>query len=368
MRPVSARFNTAVAASHRIATEVTVLRDGEAILELDTVVDGSVTLDITAQTRGRLDLTVADPTGSLTPTDPSDPLAPYGNELQVRRGIHYSNGDVELVGLGIYRIDTVNVTDTAAGLGLRIAGGDRSVRVIDARFEDPYQVTAATNYATAIQNVIAAGVPGLTYALTATTLTAPLLTANEGDDRWKFAQDMAASLGHVLYFDGDGICTSRPIAATGSTAPAAQLVEGEGGLLLDAERSWGRESTYNRVIATGENTGGGAPVRGTATDTTPTSPTYYYGPFGRVPRFYASPFLTTTAQANDAAAGILARELGTTQRVSFGTVTNPALEPNDVARITRARAGIDEDHVIDALTIGLGPASAMTGRSRAVTS
>ncbi len=64
--------------------------------------------------------------------------------------------------------------------------------------------------------------------------------------------------------------------------------------------------------------------------------------------------------------GILARELGTTQTVDFGTVTNPALEPNDVARVTRLRAGIDEDHIIDALTIGLDAAAAMTGRTRAI--
>lgn len=366
MRTVTARFAATVNGSHQIATRVRVLEAGEPVHTIDATVDGTVTLDITAATRGRMDLTIAG--GELVPTDATDLLAPYGNEIQVERGIRFPDSSVEYVSLGVFRIDQTSVTDPGTGIQIRVSGGDRSVRVIDARFEEPYQVAAGDNYADAIEAVIGAGDPSVTFDLTTTTRVTPQLLANEGDDRWKFAQDMAASLGHILYFDGNGVCVSQPISQTGGTAPDLQLVEGAGGLLVSADREWGRESMFNRVIATGENTGEGEPVRGVATDDNPLSPTYYYGPFGKVPRFYASPFITTEAQAEDAAAGILARELGSTQRVSFGTVTNPALEPNDVVQITRVAAGIDEQHVIDAVTIPLSAATAMTGRSRAVVS
>ena len=363
MRTVSSAFLERIAASHKVAVEITILELGEEIATIATGISGSVTLDSTAATRGRMDVTIAG--ADLVPFTASDPLAPYGREIQIKRGIEH-NGGRELVSLGIFRIDRTQISESSDGLQIRVSGGDRSVRVIDARFEEPYQVAAGTNYATAIEELVAVADASIQFDLTATTRTTPLLTANEGDDRWKLAQDMAGSLGHLLYFDGDGVCVSRPISSTGATAPAAQLVEGDGGLLLTADRVWTRKSTFNRVIATGENTGNGTPVRGVATDDNPLSPTYYYGPFGKVPRFYASPFITTTGQAEDAAAGFLARELGTTQTVDFGTVTNPALEPNDVARVTRLRAGIDEDHIIDALTIGLDAAAAMTGRTRAV--
>ncbi len=49
---------------------------------------------------------------------------------------------------------------------------------------------------------------------------------------------------------------------------------------------------------------------------------------------------------------MLARQLGTTQQVSFGTIVDAKREPGDIVRITRL-GGIDEDHVIDSLTIPL---------------
>ena len=119
------------------------------------------------------------------------------------------------------------------------------------------------------------------------------------------------------------------------------------------------------MIVTGDNTGDGPPVRGVATDSNPESPTYYLGSFGKVPRFYASSFIRTDEQAQQAAQLILDRELGTTQRVTFGSVVDPTLEPGDVARITRAALGIDEDHVVDTLTIPLEASVAASGATRA---
>lgn len=367
MRSTSTRFQAALKTGHKIAVQIQVLTNGTVVKTVTSGVDGSVTLDINAAVRGRFDLTVVDDgTLGLVPTSRSSWLAPYGNEIKISRGIEFPDGTSELVSLGVFRIDRVDVDDNSGGMTIKVSGQDRAARIADARFEDPYQVAAGTNVNTAIQNVVTAAYPSATFALAATSATTPLVTAKEQDDRWKFAQDLAASVGCVLFFDGDGVCRSQPIAQLGATAPAAQLVEGDGGLLLSASAAWSRQGAYNAVIATGENTGNGTPVRGVARDLTPTSATYYYGPFGQVPRWYSSPFLTTAGQAADAASGILARELGGTRQVQFGTVCNPALEPNDIVRITRTRAGIDEDHVIDQITIPLSAASAISGSTRAV--
>lgn len=360
MRPVSAAFLTAVAESHTVIARADLLTDGAVAATLSPTA-GAVTLDQTAASRGRCDLTLIDEDGTLVPTDPSDALTPYGNELQVYRGVLLPTGE-ELVSLGVFRIDQVSIEDGDQGVTLQVSGLDRSGRIIDARFEDPYQVAAGTNYATAIAAVLQAGWPEIPLDLTTTSKTTPQIVANEGDDRWKFAQDLAAAIGHALYFDGDGTCVTRPVAGAGGAT--LTLAEGEGGVLITAGRSWNRQGTFNRVIATGENTGD-TPARGVATDENTASPTYYHGPFGRVPRFYASPFITTDAQAADAAAAILARELGTTQQVNFGALVNPALEPGDVVQITRQASGIDETHVVDGLTIPLTTTETMTGRTRA---
>lgn len=366
MRPSSSRFAEAIRRSHRIATEVEVLTEGEVRKTITTAVGGSVTLDAKAQTRGRLDLQLTeDVADSLIPTRATDLLAPYGNELRVSRGIQFPDGTRELIRLGVYRIESPRPRSSAQGLELHVAGYDRSKRISDARFEAPFQIEQGENYADAILRVLQDAWPEMPYSFASTTLTTPQLFAEEQGDRWAFAQEMATSIGMSLYFDGDGVCQLRP-AGSSSSSPVVRLTEGEGGVLLEAERDWTREGTYNRVIATGENTGEDAPARGVATDDNPLSPTYYYGPFGKVPRFYVSQFITTDAQALDAAHAILNSELGTTQQVSFGALVDPRLEPDDVVQITRDALELDEIHVIDSLTIPLDVAGAMTGRTRAV--
>jgi hypothetical protein len=300
----------------------------------------------------------------LVPTSAYHPLAPYGNEFRVSRGVLLPGGP-ELVPVGIFRIDNVNVDDDPGSLSLQLAGQDRSARVADAKFEEPYQIAAGTPVGLAIRETIDLGVSGFSYDFALVSATTPLLNAEEGGDRWAFCQEMAKAIGMTLYFDARGWCVLRPITQPAGDV-AAELVEGVGGLLLKAGSQWARAGAFNRVIATGENTGQGAPVRGVATDDNPLSPTYYYGPFGKVPMFYNSPLITSNDQAAAAAQGLLVKQLGTTQSINFGAIVNPTLEPNDVLAIARARVGVDERHIVDQLTIPLTAEQPMTGRTRAI--
>lgn len=365
MRPVSSRWD--VSASHKIVSRATLI-DGDTETVLSGVVEGSVTLDAGAATRGRCDVTIVDDgTIDLVPDSASDPFAPYGNEIRLERGLRYPDGDEEYISLGIFRIDESVASDSGDGVQVRVSGLDRSARIIDARFEEAYTIPAGTSYTAAILSLLQAAYPGAYYDFASSSLTTPSLFGETGGDRWALAQSMATSMGMELYFAGDGACVLRPIPSAVAGQPVAELVDGDGGILVSADNRWTRQGAYNRVIATGENTGEGvAPVRGVATDDNPLSPTYYYGPFGRVPAFYVSEFLTTNAQAADAAAGELARQLGTSRQISFGSVVNPALEPSDVISVRRSSLDIDEEHVIDTLTIPLGADAAMSGTTRAV--
>lgn len=363
MRPVTARFTDAISQSHRIALAVEIFSSGSVIDTITSVTAGTITLDATAAIRGRLDITIVDDgTLDLVPALAADALAPYGNELRVSRGIRYPDGTTELIGLGVFRINETNIADTADALTIQISGQDRSARIADARFEDPADIAQGTNIATQILNLVQVAYPDVTYNFSTTTHLTGHMTVEEGADRWDLCQQFAANAAMQLYFDGDGTLILSPV---GQGVTVATLAEGASGLLLSSGRRWTREGTYNRVIATGENTGVGVPVRGVATDNNTLSPTYYLGPFGKVPRFFVSQFLQTTAQAQDTADAMLLKELGTTQSVNFGSLVLPHLEPNDVVRITRSRAAIDEDHVIDSLTIPLTADQAMSGTTRA---
>ena len=365
MRSASPALREALTRSHQVATRVEILDAGAVEMTIDTVIDGAVTLDQTAAIRGRADLTLVDDGElGLVPTSAYHPLAPYGNEFRVSRGVLLPTGP-ELVPVGIFRIDNVNVDDDPGALTLQLAGQDRSARVADAKFEEPYQVAAGTNVAVAIRDTIQLGVQGLSFDFADVDAVTPLLNAEEGGDRWAFCQEMAKTVGMTpLLRCAAVVCSASDHRAR--RRRRRELVEGEGGVLLKAGSQWARAGAFNRVIATGENTGEAAPVRGVATDDNPLSPTYYYGPFGPVPYFYKSQLITSDDQAAAAARGLLAKQLGTTQSINFGAIVNPTLEPNDVLAITRARAGIDERHIVDQLTIPLTAEQPMTGRTRAI--
>lgn len=363
MRPVSDAFKAAITQSHRMAVLVEVLQDSTVIRTLDTVTGGTVTLDAKAQSRGRVDLTLVDDgTLSLVPTTAASTLAPYGRELRVSRGIRYPDNSLELVRLGVFRFDETTISESPGSLEIQVAGPDRSDRISTARFEAPFQIASGTNVATAILAIITPAYPDVVTDFVTTAVTTPDIFVEEEGDRWELALKLARDAGLRLYFNGDGTLV-LDVDSTGQ--PVITLAEGTTGVLLSGGRRWTSQGAFNRVIATGENTGVGTPVRGVATDLNPLSPTYYNGPFGPRPKFYRSQFIVTATQAQDAANAMLARELGTTQTVNFGTLVLPHLEPGDIATITRARVGINEDNVIDSLTIPLTHDGAMTGATRA---
>ena len=353
MRQASAKFDAAVKESHRVAVTAEVLTAAGS--EPIEVIDGSVTLSATAGSRGSLDLTVP---VDLAPTDSSSLLAPYGNEIKVSRGIEYPDGSVELVSLGVYRIDSVTATDSS----LSLTGIDRSIKVIDAVFEEPYSLTAGANIADVIQLLIAVADPTTTFRFATTALTTPALFADDGTDRWDFCQGLGEAMGCSLYYDGDGVCVLAP-APTGLTPPVYTVSEGEGGVLLGASRDWSRADAVNRVKVTGEAVGSSGDVpTGEARDTNPLSPTFYGGLFGKVTFTYSSSYVTTDEQADFVALVILTHKLGTTAAVSFDSLADPRLEPYDVVQVRREQIGADESHILDSVTIplGLGQMSATT--------
>lgn len=356
----------AISQTHTLATLVEVLVDGLVVDVLTDVTNGEVTLDAGAASRGRLTLDVVG-TDDLIPTAFTDSLAPNGTELRVSRGIEFADR-TELVRLGIYRIDRTSTTSDASEV--HIEALDRSGRYIDAAFEEAGQVASGTSPTGAIFQVLLPVEPNLspnnnTARFASTEVLLPALAFEEGQDRWAFCQGIATAIGCELYHDRNGVLVLRPIPV--GADPVATIAEGEGGVLLGAERDWDRSPVYNRIIVTGENTSNPTtPPRGVATDDDPRSPTYYFGRFGQKPYFWSSSYISTDVQAADAASGILARTTGEPDVISFGAIVDPAREPGDVIELTRERLGlVHEAHVLDTVSIPLSSDGEMSGTTRA---
>lgn len=367
------RWEEAIYGGGQVISRVELLNTGEQIKPLD---GSSVTLDITAAVRATATLLFGGP--SLVPTTVDSLLAPYGKEFRIWRGVRLSDGYEEMVPLGIYHIQDTNLSEGPDGVVVTVSMSDRAQKAIDAQFESVYSIAPGTDFVAAIITMIGEGTPvGLTNVIT-TEFDTPTLTGEQGADRWGFGQEMTAMIGCHLYWDNTGALAIQPIASV-EDAAVSSIVEGEDGVefpnLLEIGRTWSRREAHNKWIVTGDNTDdvGGAPPTATAVDDDPNSPTYYDGEFGHKPEMYHSSFITNSVQATDAASGKKAQESGLTQAVSFGSVVNPALEPDDVIQVKRTVLDPDsgelveianEKHIIDSLTIPLGTDQPMTGQTR----
>lgn len=380
---VSPAFLSAVRSSHAVVSRVQLITPGQTgvsptALRALNVIDGSVTLDATADIRGSLDLTVIEKwPNSLTTSD----IAPYGSEVAVSRGIVFGNGSVQRVPLGIYRIITVEQEDAPKG-SLRITAQDRMSGVIESKLEQAVSLDSSASMATIMNAFILGGtvsgavVPGvyptgviqwLNADGTTDVITPASLLGTAGvvveQDRFSFLDDLVTGLGKIWYFDYRGILVIKPIPS--NVVPVFEVNSGPTGVLVSAHRTMTRENIYNSVVATGETYQQLAAPSTIVRDLDPTSPTYYNGPFGKVPYFYTSSQLQTPTDTLNAATNLLAQFKGLPYDVDFTMVPNPALEPYDAIRIiypidtTQNPHVKQESHTLSQVVIGLGSDSAM---------
>lgn len=364
MRPVSQAFLTTLRGSHTAAARAricTTYQTGTDPTGTDiNITAGSVRLDGTADIRGVADITV-DGDG-LWPDRADDLLAPYGNEIFIERGVALGGGTTEWCSLGFFRIQAP-AQDRPEHGPIRVEARDRMAGLIDGRLLAPAQYTATDTYGDVVEQLVTEVYPSATIEWDDTTDTDTLgraLIAEE--DRHGFLNNLVTGLGKIWYWDHRGILviTDPP----DPTAPVFDVNAGAGGVLISASRQLTRERVYNAVVALGEALDGTPPARGVAVDNNPDSPTWFYGRFGPVPRFYASPFLTTDAQAQSAATSLLRQQLGLPYNADLTAVPNPALEPWDPIRVRYSTSGADETHILETLTIPLTVEAPMTATTR----
>jgi hypothetical protein len=378
MHPVSERWQEAVRYSHTVDFKATLYRWGEVVEEDIPILAGSVTDNATSNIRKRATLSMApsvDVLAMLTKDVPENGgLWPTGNEVKILAGLQYEDGTSEYVRMGLFRLARAQLARSDNDLQVAVEGWDRGRTVSRAGFIVPWQVPQGQNYNSEIMRLVLAKFPLLNeddFTFAATNYKTPnLVFTGPTDDPWDKAQTMAESLGNELIFDGDGKPMTRPLPSPYAVQPVFRYVEGEDCTLLTATRDLSDEQAYNGVIAVGESTSNTAPVRGEAWDTDPNSPTYFdpkvpeaslYGP---VPFFMSSQYITTQAQAQDAAINNLGRVKGVVESVSFSAINNYAHESYDPVEIEVMDTGLSDHYILEQITFGLGPGATMSAIAR----
>jgi hypothetical protein len=380
MRPVSDRFLSTLRGSHLAVFRARV--QDSFIIGTDPggveipIRGGDVKYSATSAVRSTLTLTTgrAEPGSGLGsvewPRSASDTLAPYGHWIYVERGLAFGNGQREWVGLGYYRIDTIEQDEAPDGV-IEIAASDRNAGLRDGRFLAPQQFASTLTYGDVVNALIwgvyfwAGIIEWDDPAVRDDTINRTIIAE---EDRLTTLLDLLTSIGKIGYWDHRGVFTIKTPPSTAG-APAWTVDAGRDGVLVKMSRGLTREGVYNAVVATGEAGDTTAPARAVAYNLAPDSPTYWHGAFGKVPTFYSSPFITTNAQAQTAADALLRRKLGLPYQVELSSVPNPAIEPYDVLAAayplrSRSRSLRTETHVVDEVTIPLTPDQPVTLKTR----
>jgi hypothetical protein len=351
MYPVSARFLAALATSHTMVAKVDAYYAGQLVAANLPFSDGSVTVDRGSKTRRTLSLTIPDP--KWLPWDATDPLAPYGQRLVVSRGIRFANGAEEWVPLGTFRVDEPS-GDVHLG-PVTVTGATAEADIIDDKFQTPVTTRGMGGCVDAITTIIRQTIPDATI----TNLTVgnrnpavAVATWDAGTDRWDVVSQIALAMKAEIYVDALNRFVIADLPDVVNGAVAWDIADGEGGTLISHGRSIRRTSVYNGVLASGENTASGAaPVSALVVDNSPTSPTRWGGPFGKVTKTISSALWTTTAGCQAAAEFALFDATAPNVQTSLDTLPNPALEGNDIIRLVSA--GRKERFLVQSLSIPL---------------
>lgn len=370
MWPISNQFVAAISGNHRVATKVEILQNDEVIFDLTAagaVADGSVTASKSAIRRSA-QMTIVDRDGTLTPNDFSDLLVPIGNQIRLWRGVEYPAAtDVlssqvpiittELVPIGTFRF--IATTSEYPKIVLNEMY-DRAWVVQGARFENTMHIQYGTSYNDAIASILAQAYPGVPTNFPDTDEVTNRMTFDAEADPWQVCQDLAANIGMAVYFDAMGVAQLHAQQDVDDGLPVWTFDSGSvtSMALPGLKKNWfGGEA--NAVIVIGASTSLAAPIRGTAYDQNPLSPTQYGGAYGKRPTFIRDEKISSQAQADARAQRELQSIIGMHETIDIPSMVNPAFEIDDIISVVDTTRRINNVYMIDSFTCPLRAATPM---------
>lgn len=379
---ISNEFRSLLGKSRQWVAEVVIVdRNGQPILS--TATDGPmgqritvshlrITYDRSRSVRGAADCVIDlgyDPSGEismLVPTMGDSLLSPVsGATFRVRAGfIMPSTGMPELVACGTFDVESCVVDEIEGGVQISIGGQDLTGRLDVADLYTPVPFSSGGSFLDLVEFLILTTIPSATFLEDTTPYLIPFNgTLNPGKNRLAEITRILKAIGMELYADPTGPFAIRNVPTTADAA-AWELTEGDFTVLVSASSSMDRTRVKNGVIAEGQNLVANTKCYAAVWNEDLADPTHFIDSIpvqtiiGPRPAFITSEFITTNAQALDAATAELRRIMGLMQRGQFVATANPAMNVGDVIYINRPAVGIVGTCLVQRVEI-VGEASTM---------
>lgn len=344
MIPHSSLYTEAIRYSTTMSTIVDVYVGGSRVHANIPVIEGSVTSDRGSKVRWTASVEIA-----LNSWEQLPLLDAYQSRIKIYRGIT-SLGRTEMLQLGEYRVDEISRSEIGH---LTIAGSGLESYVVDARFIRPRTPPYGVSTVATIKSLISEGMPSSVADVRPmnTTDRKMLSTAPWDRDRIDAVLALGDSINADVYANYAGIFVIKDKPVIGVPVFLANV--GADGVLIGEEVKNARDGVYNAVSVSGQSTDqSDIPVWAWAYDSYSGNPTYYNGPFGRKPLFYASQFMYSEAQCYAVATNMLAQATAANNTLAFESVPVCFLEAGDVVQVLLSD-GTRENHLLQKVDIGL---------------
>lgn len=356
MYPVSSDFLNAVRESSARVTVIDIyaIETSTPLLADVVVKDGVVRIDRNADHHRTATVTVA--SQELITQFKTGVLDPRLIEIWIRSGIDYGIAKgKELVPLGVFRVSKLSWSEAEQILTLELV--DRSILL------KKYSHQAVSDYGgRKITDVITSTIQALGNmdvvfegGTEAFPTRLPGSATYDGTTLEMFKK-LLEILGAEGAFDGNGIYrVKRIVFIDGGSDPADAVFEidaGETGVLIDASRGVNLDNVYNFIAVYGATDAAGKPVYGSALDSDPASPTYYYGVFGKAIKVIQNNNLISVSQCTIAANAALRDSIGLAESLSITCLPNSALYAGDTVIVTYPDES-SELHLLDSIQLPL---------------
>lgn len=301
--------------------------------------------DASSKVQQQINLTIADPSGGLSPWLMDDPLGVGGVLLQVV----YRVGGAGAVNVGWFRVESNSPTESAVGYTIpeygyfeadsptaphqrpvmaytgsvvEVTAVDLTSNVERDRFLSPQSPKGTSPTVLGeVSRLVGAHFPvEVDPGVTDTGVSRKLVYDRE---RLEAIQDLLTSINARYRMGGDGEMRVYPI----SPGPVVWRVEPMAGL-VSVQRQQTIAGLYNAWVVEGKDGANGRPV--TATVYLQTGPLRWGGPHGKVPHFYSSEIITTWGQARAYAETLRDRQAAALSvELEVETVPRPEIQAGD---------------------------------------
>lgn len=323
-----AQLEAALQGSHTVSVEVELRLDGRTVAT-SVPLDEGASVDVSASSFVRRTLK-----GTITEGNPSarrilvEQLTTPGMEILVRRGAQTVDG--RSVDLPIHHGIIARPEAGWPSPPISFTSPDLGAKVAAYRFPQPTSPRPGLTIPQQIGALVREALPGIQIVDESGASNAVPRGIVWERNRNDAVSSLATSIGCETFLRPDGVWLIRQVptimgAPVHTFADGDNLSEASVGMDLSAIRNW--------IIAIATRADG-VTIRAEAKDRSALSPTRVTGPMGPVTGFYASPFLTTYAQALKAALGILARSMGARRSVTLSGLMHPGLDCDRVDVVT----------------------------------